>query len=319
MKILFLVLDEQRIILDRLYDGVAARSDCDLRRLSRSEQANLRRYFLEKVDVSRYERILLFLRFKKELRQPLFIRSIPNLVMLEHDAVQNYLPESKYHGKFSVHYRRLPAARVLVSGWQIAQKLRAEGVDAVFVPKGYDEAVLTNLKQPRDVELGFVGSLKSKAYAGRRRMLAEIAAREPLSVLSTASGTPYRDTLNRIRFFVSADAGLGEYMVKNFEAMACGCVLMACDQGEAENRALGFQDMKNIVLFRDVEEFCVKFAMLRAAPERAAAIAAAGQALVEREYQFDRIGARIVEALRPPLRPNPPPGFLERLRLGLRI
>ena len=60
--------------------------------------------------------------------------------------------------------------------------------------------------------------------------------------------------LNRIRFFVSADIGMGEYMIKNFEAMACGCVLLAYDQGELENEALGFIDMHNIVLYRRLDE-----------------------------------------------------------------
>jgi spore maturation protein CgeB len=108
-------------------------------------------------------------------------------------------------------------------------------------------------------------------------------------------------------------------MIKNFEAMACGCVLCTWDQGEAENRALGFKDMENLVLYRDVEELTQKLARLRAAPEHVAAIAAAGQSLVAHEYRFDRIGERIVAALVPPLRPNPPPDFLERLRLGLRL
>lgn len=106
---------------------------------------------------------------------------------------------------------------------------------------------------------------------------------------------------------------------KNFEAMACGCVLCAYDQGEAENRALGFVDMENLVLYRDVDELQAKLRILRADSALADRIAATGQALVEREYTFDRIGARIVEALNPPLRPNPPPGPLERLKLALRL
>ena len=318
MKILFLVQKEQRIILDRLYDAVAAHSDCDLRWLSNVEQGNLRRYFLEKVEVSRYERILFFLRSKKEMRQPLFIRGVPGLVILEHDAWQDDFP-GKYRGKFSAHYRRLPAARVLASGWQVTEKLKAQGVDAVFVPKGYDPAFLPNHGGVRDIELGFVGSIRNEAYSKRKTMLETIQARLPLLVTRTQSGEPYAAMLNRTRFFVSADVGMGEYMIKNFEAMACGCVLCAWDQGEAENRALGFKDMENLVLYRDVEELAQKLARLRAAPEYAAAIAAAGQALVAREYRFDRIGERIVAALVPPLRPNPSPGFLDRLRLGLHL
>jgi hypothetical protein len=39
MKVLFLVQKEQRAILDRLYDGVAANCECDLRWLSERRPA----------------------------------------------------------------------------------------------------------------------------------------------------------------------------------------------------------------------------------------------------------------------------------------
>lgn len=318
MKILFLVQKDQRVILDRLYEGVAAHTGCDLRWLTDEEQADLPRYFREQVDTARYDRIVFFLRFKKEIRQVAFIRGVPKLVILEHDAWQNYFP-CKYRGTFSTHYRRLPAARVLCSGYQVTQKLRAEGTDAVFVPKGYDQTLLRNLGRERDIELGFVGSTKSGIYRERKAMLEEIGRREPLVTVRTESGEDYCAMLNRIRFFVGADVGMGEYMIKNFEAMACGCVLFAYDQGEAENRALGFEDMKNLVLYRSADELQAKLARLRAEPALADAIAAAGQALVEREYSFARIGERIAAALKPALRPAQPPGLWESLRLKLRL
>ena len=99
MKVLFLVQKDQRAILDRLYEGVAAHCECDLRWLSSDEQRNLRRYFRREVDVTQYDRIVFFLRFKQEIRQVGFIRTIPNLVILEHDAYQNYIP-CKYTGKY---------------------------------------------------------------------------------------------------------------------------------------------------------------------------------------------------------------------------
>ena len=61
MKVLFLVQKEQRIILDRLYAGVADNCDCDLRWLTSDEQADLRRYFRNHVNTSEYDRILFFL------------------------------------------------------------------------------------------------------------------------------------------------------------------------------------------------------------------------------------------------------------------
>lgn len=64
MKVLFLVQKEQRAILDRLYEGVAEHCECDIRWLSSDEQRNLRGYFRREVDVTRYDRIVFFLRFK---------------------------------------------------------------------------------------------------------------------------------------------------------------------------------------------------------------------------------------------------------------
>ncbi|PIA73516.1 glycosyltransferase [Ectopseudomonas toyotomiensis] len=301
MKVLFLVQKEQRAILDRLYDGIAAQCECDIRWLSSDEQADLRGYFHKHVDTARYDRILFFLRFKKEMRQWRFIRTVPNLVILEHDAYQNYI-SCKYTGLFSAHYRRMPWVRIISSGADVAKRLQDEGFDAVFVPKGYDQTLLSYRERERDIELAFVGSTKSVAYSGRKALLDELGRVENLLVTKTRSGEEYCETLNRIRFFVSADVGMGEYMIKNFEAMACGCVLLAYDQGDRENSALGFRDMENLVLYRDVAELRKKLSLLRNDPQLAALIADAGRLLAERQYSFQMIGQKIVEAMALPLR-----------------
>jgi glycosyltransferase involved in cell wall biosynthesis len=303
LKVLFLVQKEQRAILDRLYDGIAEQCDCDKRELSSAEQDDLRGYFRKHVDVTLYDRIVFFLRFKKEIRQVRFIQTLPNLVILEHDAYQNYIP-CKYTGKFSAHYRKLPWARVI-------------SFDAHFVPKGYDQALLQNRQRERDIELGFVGSLNSVAYAGRKEMLESVAEVENLLITRTKSGEEYCETLSRIRYFVSADVGMGEYMIKNFEAMACGCVLFAYDQGEEENRALGFVDMHNIVLYRTRDELREKLAVLRESAQLTEAISLAGQALVEQRYAFRAVGHAIVEAMRAPLRERAPLSWKEKLRVSL--
>ena len=318
MKVLFLVQAEQRAILDRLYESVQHHCDCDIRRLGREEQANLRRYFLQHIDVTRYDRILFFLRFKQEIRQVSFIRSVPNLAILEHDAYQNYIP-CKYTGKFSAYYRKLPWARVISSGNAVTRRLREEGVDAEFVPKGYDQALLRDLRRERDIELGFIGSTKSTAYSGRKALLDELAQLENLVATRTKSGEDYLNALNRIRFFVSADIGMGEYMIKNFEAMACGCVLLAYDQGEEESRALGFVDMENLVLYRTIDELRVKLAQLRADSTWTARIAASGRLLAESRYSFQHIGAEIVQAMQANLRPSPTPGWFCQLRNRLGV
>ncbi|WP_409280606.1 glycosyltransferase family protein [Pseudomonas defluvii] len=316
MKVLFLVQKEQRAILDRLYEGVAAHCECDLRWLTSADQRNLRAYFRREIDVSQYDRIIFFLRFKQEIRQVGFIRTVPNLVILEHDAYQNYIP-CKYTGAFSKHYRKLPWARVISSGYMVSERLRQEGFDAVFVPKGYDQQLLADQGRERDIELAFVGSTNSVAYSGRKALLDELAQVENLVVTRTKSGEEYCDTLNRIRFFVSADVGMGEYMIKNFEAMACGCVLFAYDQGDAENRALGLQDMRNVVLYDSIAQLQEKLKALRADPALAEHIAVNGRDLAVSRFSFAQVGRSIVEQLQPPLRPRPALTGWQRLRLSL--
>lgn len=302
MKVLFLVQAEQRAILDRFYDGIVEECEsCEVRWLSSREQANLRRYFRDQVDVTRYDRILFFLRFKKEMRQWRFIRSVPNLVILEHDAYQNYIP-CKYTGAFSAHYRRMPWARIISSGAEVTRRLCDEGFDAHFVPKGYDQMLLQHQGRERDIELAFIGSTKSVAYSGRKALLDELGQVENLLVTKTNSGQDYCDMLNRIRFFVSADVDMGEYMIKNFEAMACGCVLFAYDQGEVENASLGFRDMHNLVLYRSVAELREKLAQLRVDQQLAQRIADNGRYLAEQEFSFRAVGHKVAQAMRTPLR-----------------
>lgn len=300
-KVLLLVQAEQRAILDRLYEGIQFHCNCDIRWLTAAQQADLKGYFQKEVDVKAYDRIMFFLRFKKEIRQFRFIRTIPNLVILEHDAYQNYIP-GKYQGLFSKHYRRLPGVRVISSGFSVTAQLREEGIDATFVPKGYDQELLQNLNLRRDIELGFVGSVKSGVYSARKKFLEELSAVEHLHAARTNSGKDYLSVLNRIRFFVSADIGMGEYMIKNFEALACGCVLFAYDQGEEENQALGFVDMHNVVLYRNLEGFRNKLQILRGDLQLCKEISDRGRQLAEENFQFFNLGKAVVAAAEKPLK-----------------
>jgi len=302
VKVALLVQKKMRVILDRLYEAIAANSThCDILWLDDKDQRDLERYFRHNIDTQKYDRIVIFLRFKKMIRQRQFLRTIPNLVYFEHDAWFNYRSK-KYRGEFSRHYRAMPWARIICSGYGVTQKLRAEGFDAVCVPKGYDQTLLRNLQQPRTIELAFVGSTNNKLYTQRSEFLQQLAAREPIEIVRTKSGEEYLQKLNAIRFFVSADINFDEYMIKNFEAMACGCVLLAFNQGEEENAALGFEDMKNIVLYKDIAELQQKLQQLRAEPALTDSIAASGQALVEAHFTFAELGRQVVAAMQAPLR-----------------
>ncbi len=322
MRILLVVMKERRAVIDHLYASIKlSNPECDVLRLSSEDQANLDNYFRKHIDVAAYDRIIFALRSKKIFAQPVFFQKLDNLAFLEYDACQNYV-NVKNKGKFTRLYSAVPWARLIVSGHTVANRLRQDGFDAVFVPKGYDDTELRNLNQERPVELGFIGSINNSIYIERVKHIEDIAKKFPLKTFRTFSAEEYLRKLNSIRFFVSADLGFNEYMLKNFEAMACGCVVLAYNHGEEENAALGFRDMENIVLYRDLEEFSEKMDLLRADDTLTSRIAAAGQRLVEGRNAFSILGPKIIQALRPNLRDRvsyPPRKItlIERLRLHL--
>ena len=323
MKVLLLVMDEQRVILDSLYDVIKAHcGSCDVVRLSSARQSRLAEVFRE-YDYRGYDRVVLFSRLKRQRDQRAILRCVPGLIFLEHDACQNYMASSKYEGEYSAFYKTLPWVRVLSSGFTVAQRLQAEGIDAVFVSKGYDERLLANTHSPRDIEAAFLGSLKSGTYRERKAMLEDIAARSEVLIARTNSGAQYADMLNRVRIFVSADVGMGEYMIKNFEAMACGCALLAWSQGPEEDAALGFEDGGNVMLYRSLDEAVEKLEKLKADPALTERIAQAGQALAEQRYGFSRIGRDLAAAIEQPMRLWPGLSFWQRawvrLRYGMKV
>ncbi|MDX1802649.1 MAG: glycosyltransferase [Alcanivorax sp.] len=298
MKVLFLVQAKQKIILDRLYDAIESNCDCDTRWLDANEQKNLKKYFRDHVNVNKYDRIMVILRSKKIMRQARFCRSIPNLVFLEHDAWQNYA-QGKYFGRFSRLYKKVPGARVISSGYCVSKRLKDEGVDCCFVSKGYDQELLADKGVKRDLQMAFVGSLENDIYKERKAFLSELVAHLPVKIMKTKSGGDYCDTLNRIKYFISADVGFREYMIKNFEAMACGCLLFAWNQGDEENGALGFSDMENVVLYSSLDELKKKIKIIDSDPELYERIRLAGKKLVENNYRFDLVGKRVVNCLAP--------------------
>lgn len=299
-------MKSQLALLDSLYDSICHYlGDCELRRLPKIEQKNLKKYFQD-MDIGSYDRIIFFIHYKYQFRQSRFIQTLPNLVLLEHDAIQNYLRSSRNHKKFSRYYKKLPWARVIVSSIYMRDRLIAAGVDACYVSKGYDNHLLHNKHGARDIELGFIGYLNNNVYRLRQEFLQQIERTEGLVIINARKtplhGESYCETLNRIQIFVSADIGFNEYMIKNFEAMACGCVLLTWNQGEKENAALGFRDMENVVLYQSKEEFQEKLSILRSDPGLRSQIADAGQMWAENHLSWEVAGRKAAELIKKPLR-----------------
>lgn len=300
MRVLLLTPTQRLPDLTTMFAELAKHVSLDVVRLEKKEQRELKKV-LNRIEIGGYDRIILDLPIKNSYSQVRYLSTLKGLLAYDQDACQNYLRNSRWHGKFTKFYRRLPLARILVTGASVAARLRAEGFDASFAPKGYDPAReyldpdAADIKR-RDIELGFIGRTASAAYAGRKEMLERLASVEPLSLLRTEPGDHYRRMLNRIRYFVSADVGLEEYMAKNFEAMACGCVLLAWRQG-VEETAIGLQDGEHLLLYSGLDELRDHIARLRGDPVLAQRIADRGREFVEHNLSFAHLAARMAHVL----------------------
>lgn len=298
MRVLVLTAEARVPDLSAVYQSLPRYLDIDLHVLGKTQQRQLRRY-LDGLDLQAYQRILLDLPFKHMVSQAALLSRLPGLLIYEEDACQNYLTTSKWRGAFSRFYRQLPAARLVVTGASVAERLRSEGFDAIFMAKGYDPHLMFNEQQVRDIELGFIGRTASRDYAGRKALLDSLAALEPLQLLRTEPGADYRHMLNRIRYFVSADVGLGEYMAKNFEAMACGCVLLAWRQG-GEEEAIGLKHDEHLLLYSSLDELREHLARLRREPRLAERLAHAGQVFVASQLSHEQLSACLAAVLQEP-------------------
>ena len=279
MRVLVLTSFNRTPDFEEVYKGLSELINVDKLVLDKAAQKNLRSS-LKEILWNKYDRIFLDLHFKNIYKQTNFLRNIVGLFIYEEDSCQNYITQSRWFGKFSTFYRALPNAKIIVTGSNVSHRLRQEGFSASFIPKGYNSRNLFDERKKRDIELGFIGRTASNAYSGRKEILDNISEQEPLQILRTAPGIPYRQMLNRIRYFVSADVGLEEYMAKNFEAMACGCVLLAWRQG-IEEEAIGLKNKQHILLYSSVNELRECLDELRKNPQFAMNIATSGKKFVE--------------------------------------
>lgn len=297
MRVLALVAQQRMPNNDVMYSAFQGSIDIELVKLSSEEQKKLRK-FLKNFELGKYDRIVLDLHFKRIIKQARFIRTLPHLVIYEEDACQNYIEESKWYGKFLQFYKKLGNFRLICTSKQLSDQFKSEGLDAQFLAKAYDQDVLKDLQIERDIELGFIGRTASATYSQRSVFLSSVEKTDGLKLIRTAPGAEYLRMLNRIKIFVSADIGLGEYMIKNFEAMACGCLVFAFRQGGGEEEALGLRDMENIVLYKDVNEFQEKLHYIRSQPLQEKKIIENSLRLVEENFSYNALAEGFIAILK---------------------
>ena len=222
---------------------------------------------------------------------------VEKTTLYEEDACQNYIPDSRWFGDFSYLYKKLGAIKVINTGFAVSQQLKKEGINSIFIPKGYNETIISDLGHPRHIDVGFIGTVRSNTYHQRYRILRQMELFTQLKTLRTNPGHEYNEALNSIEIFFSADCGLGEYMAKNFEAMAAGCLLIAYQQGNGEEGALGLADGHNVLLYTDCHEAIKKIQWANENPKEAKAIAAAGQLHAQSNLSFAVLSEKLTTSI----------------------
>ncbi len=316
MKVLLIAKAKTPVPQTTLWEALGRHCELEQVEFGDSELEHYARA-LSRLDFAPYDRVLLDQNIRLIGRQYRALRSIPNLVFLEQDACQHFVPRSAWHRAYDIVFKDVGRIRVLVSNRTCELAFSEAGLDCKYLPKCFDEKRIRPLAQPRDIDFGYIGRLKHAVYTDRRRLLEAVQAPLKLQMLRTefGDGAAYNALLNRVRFFVSADIGFHEYMFKNFEAMAAGCVLIAKRQPAIEQEALGFKDMENLVLYDDERELLAKAELLRGDPALAARIARAGQALVEARHTMTRRAAELFSLLQDSIGMSSPLTLGEKLRL----
>lgn len=254
---------------------------------------------LNEAKANQYDRVLLDVPMRKFEGSMDVLARIRGLVIYEEDTWQEFHRYSKSFGQFSRLIGKLPNARLIVTGYRMKEFFQGLGVSVSCVPKAADDTYLWNDEESRDIEIGFIGTVSNRIYKKRNRLIAKVAKRYGLQIMQTEPTDEYRAALNRIRIFFSADVDFDEYMAKNFEAMRCGCLLMASRQSR-EEQFLGFKDMTNVVLYSSEGEAFKKIEWLQGNPEKLARIAESGEKLVAEQHLLRHRIPGFVKALSSP-------------------
>lgn len=296
MRILVLSTSPRQPDNHLLWEGLSELADVEILYFSKQEQNNLR-FLLSRLDFSVYDRVICDLLFRYLVREWRLLSRIPCLLIYEEDACQEFIANSKWNGSFSKFYRKLPRARIVVTGFTVCLRYREMGIDAHFIPKGFDSSKLYDMGTVRDISLGFVGRLDSNTYQKRRNFLLWAERTYGLRILRAEPGDDYRNLLNRIKIFVSADIGLGEYMAKNFEAMACGCALLAFRQGNGEEEALGISSGSQVLLYESQQQFEQLVEKLTSDQTLVEDLSNAGKTLAVQHFDYAAQSAKIFALL----------------------
>jgi hypothetical protein len=177
-------------------------------------------------------------------------------IIIEHDAYLNFMPSSQYYKCWTRLYRNCNFDLIISSGKVTTERLREEGLPAVWVPKGCNTE-FCDVKNQFSGQVGYFGypiaeqetGKKFDFYESRGKMSEFIDNRLPLIGCEFKD---FSDTVSQYSAAVTNDETMCEPMAKQFECSAMGCLMIRDKQPELYD--LGFVEGESILSYENFDE-----------------------------------------------------------------
>lgn len=301
MKVLWISSESNK---DRFYGFIEQlRQCCDL--TEHWLDAKQQKHVVKAVgaqQIKRYDRVLLQLPVSQLLKQTAYLRCVPHLVLLQPALASVALGNVKDFDKYLKFLSQAPWIRVLTPPGELESQLRKKKVDVSGVPIGINMAWFKDKEGERTHWAAIIGDMDLPNIKSRRHLLFDIKTQNKLQIFDEEKASALNDQLNNVGVVVVSDEGWKHYRSLNFQTMACGALLMTWDRGEAENRACGFEDMQNVMLYKDAKSAQAKLNFLKRHPDQLEMIRTNGMELVQQFHSNVALARKVAEELQKPLK-----------------
>ena len=147
LKVLIVSRQERSRSFATLFDGIAQHFDTTVIKLSKLQIRNFANT-VNGLGCADYERVIFDVPLRRIGRHYKVLRKITGLILYEEDAWQEFSKHSKYYNKFTRIYQSIGACRLIMTGYNIGERIKSTGLDVVV-----QRQILMMLRNLKD-ELG---------------------------------------------------------------------------------------------------------------------------------------------------------------------
>ena len=249
------------------------------------------------------DRVVVQLPLPLLLKQAAYLRCIPHLLLVQPDLPNAAESGSAEADKFFKLMDQMPWCRVLVPAGFGTDMLDKRNIDHGVVPIGFNGLWFKDKGDERSLHAAIVADLEDPDSKARRGLLFDIKTQNKLQIYDVSAGKELAEQLNKMSIAICSDQDCAGYRALNFQAMACGAALMTWDRGPEENAANGFEDMVNVMLYRDAKSAQAKLNFLKRHPEELNSIRESGKALAAEQHSNRALAQKLSDYLLKPLKP----------------